>query len=137
MDVPEGLKSALNFGFYDSIFSRRSRRFGLGMEIAEGTLKHKSRHKPVALSELEEAMLIWAGTGMTGLSLGDLPRTGISWLFHWTGRSWPCSCNSHSTELFYTKLLCRDQSINWRRFRVQFILRVISRQVQGGIVAQV
>ncbi len=72
------------------------------MEIKEGTLAHKSRHEPVPLTELEEAFLIWAGTGMTGLSLGDLPRTGISWLFQWTGRSWPCSCNSHSTELFYT-----------------------------------
>jgi len=102
MGIPEGLNVALNFGFMDSIFTRRSRRFGLGMEINDGTLKHKSEHKPVPLTELEEAFLIWSGTGMTGLSLGDLPRTGISWLFQWTGRSWPCSCNSHSTELFYT-----------------------------------
>ena len=102
MGIPEGLNVALNFGFMDSIFTRRSRRFGLGMEINDGTLKHKSAHKPVPLTELEEAFLIWSGTGMTGLSLGDLPRTGISWLFQWTGRSWPCSCNSHSTELFYT-----------------------------------
>ncbi|TFG76633.1 MAG: hypothetical protein E4H21_05860 [Thermodesulfobacteriales bacterium] len=102
MGIPEGLDVALKFGFMDSIFTRRSRRFGLGMEIKDGTLKHKSVHKPVALTELEEAFLIWSGTGMTGLSLGDLPRTGISWLFQWTGRSWPCSCNSHSTELFYT-----------------------------------
>ncbi len=102
MTIPKGLDVALNFGFMDSIFTRRSRRFGLGMEIKEGTLKHKSEHKPVPLTELEEAFLVWSGTGMTGLSLGDLPRTGISWLFQWTGRSWPCSCNSHSTELFYT-----------------------------------
>jgi len=102
MSLPRGLEQALNFGFMDSIFSRRSRRFGLGMEIREGNLKYRSKHKPVPLSELEEAYLIWAGTGTTGLSLGDLPRSGISWLFQWTGRSWPCSCNSHSTELFYT-----------------------------------
>lgn len=102
MNIPKGLETALNFGFLDTIFTRRSRRFGLGMEIKDGVLKHKSKHDPVPLSELEEAFLIWSGTGMTGLSLGDLPRTGISWLFQWTGRSWPCSCNSHSTELFYT-----------------------------------
>lgn len=102
MDIPEGLNVALNFGLLDAIFTRRSRRFGLGMEMTEGTLKYKSRFQPIPLTELEEAFLIWAGTGMTGLSLGDLPRTGISWLFQWTGRSWPCSCNSHSTELFYT-----------------------------------
>ena len=102
MNIPEGFDKAINFGLLDSIFSRRSRRFGLGMEIPEGTLKYSSGHDPHPLSELEEAFLIWAGTGTTGLSLGDLPRTGISWLFQWTGRSWPCSCNSHSTELFYT-----------------------------------
>ena len=102
MKIPEGFDKAINFSLLDSIFSRRSRRFGLGMEIPEGTLKYKSKHDPHPLSELEEAFLIWSGTGTTGLSLGDLPRTGISWLFQWTGRSWPCSCNSHSTELFYT-----------------------------------
>jgi len=102
MKIPEGFDKAINFSLLDSIFSRRSRRFGLGMEISEGTLKYKSKHDPHPLSELEEAFLIWSGTGTTGLSLGDLPRTGISWLFQWTGRSWPCSCNSHSTELFYT-----------------------------------
>ncbi|MEE9251914.1 MAG: hypothetical protein V3U74_00975 [Thermodesulfobacteriota bacterium] len=102
MEIPKGLYEALNFGLYDSIFTRRSRRFGLGMELTEGTLKHKSRYAPMPLTELEEAMLIWAGTGTTGLALGDMPKTGISWLFQWTGRSWPCSCNSHSTELFYT-----------------------------------
>ena len=102
MNITEGLDSAFKFGLLDSIFTRRSRRFGLGMEITEGNLKHKSRFKPIPLTELEEAVLIWAGTGMTGLSLGDLPRTGISWVFQWTGRSWPCSCNSHSTELFFT-----------------------------------
>ena len=102
MKIPKGFDKAINFSLLDSIFSRRSRRFGLGMEIPEGTLKYKSKHDPHPLSELEEAFLIWSGTGTTGLSLGDLPRSGISWLFQWTGRSWPCSCNSHSTELFYT-----------------------------------
>ena len=33
MKIPEGLDVALKFGLLDSIFSRRSRRFGLGMEI--------------------------------------------------------------------------------------------------------
>lgn len=102
MEIPKGFDRAAGFSLLDSIFSRRSRRFGLGMEIPEGNLAYSSGHDPVGLSELEEAFLVWAGTGTTGLSLGDLPRTGISWLFQWTGRSWPCSCNSHSTELFYT-----------------------------------
>ena len=37
MGIPEGLDVALKFGFMDSIFTRRSRRFGLGMEIKDGT----------------------------------------------------------------------------------------------------
>ncbi|NIP29469.1 MAG: hypothetical protein GTO02_03740, partial [Candidatus Dadabacteria bacterium] len=102
MKIPKGFDIAANYSLLDSIFSRRSRRFGLGMEIPEGTLQYKSKYAPHPLSDLEEAFLVWAGTGTTGLSLGDMPRTGISWLFQWTGRSWPCSCNSHSTELFYT-----------------------------------
>ena len=78
MKIPKGFEKAINFSLLDSIFSRRSRRFGLGMEIPEGNLAYSSSHDPVPLSELEEAFLIWAGTGTTGLSLGDLPRTGIS-----------------------------------------------------------
>ncbi|MEZ4548108.1 MAG: hypothetical protein R3B51_10480 [Thermodesulfobacteriota bacterium] len=101
MSIPEGLEKALGFGFMDAIFTRRSRRFGLGMEIKEGTLAHKSRHEPVPLTELEEAFLIWAGTGMTGLSLGDLPRTGISWLFQWTGEL-AVLVQLAFDELFYT-----------------------------------
>ena len=99
MSIPEGLEAALGFGFMDAIFTRRSRRFGLGVEIKEGTLAHKSRHEPVPRSQLGEAFLIWAATGMPGLSLGDLPRTCISWLFQWTGRGWPSTGHSHSMEL--------------------------------------
>ena len=137
MKIPEGFDKAINFGLLDSIFSRRSRRFGLGMEIPEGTLKYKSSHDPHPLSELEEAFLIWSGTGTTGLSLGDLPGTGISWLFQWTGRSWPCSCNSHSTELFYTNddgmymvklfdLMPEDTSIFTNLSREQQMEKVLS-----------
>ena len=80
MKIPEGLNEALNFSFMDAIFTRRSRRFGLGMEITEGTLKHKSAHEPVPLTELEEACLIWAGTGMTGrLQYLNLKRFGYSY----------------------------------------------------------
>ena len=38
MNVPEGLNVALNFGLLDSIFTRRSKRFGLGMEIKKAAL---------------------------------------------------------------------------------------------------
>jgi hypothetical protein len=99
--VPEGWRVAMETGLAEAVFSRRSRRFGLGMTLPEGPMAFTSRHDPVPLTELEEALLVWLGTGTTGLALGDLPPTGLAWMQGWDGRSWPCSCNSHSTELFY------------------------------------
>jgi feruloyl-CoA synthase len=49
---------------YSRLYRRRSRRFGLGFESA---------HAPVPLTELEEALLVGAGAGFTGLAFWDLP----------------------------------------------------------------
>jgi hypothetical protein len=102
MDPPPGLQEALGLPLADAILGRRSRRFGLGMTLPSGPLAHASDAEPVPLTELEEAVLVWLGTGVTGLALGDLPPDGLSWMHRWIGRSWPCSVNSHSTELFFT-----------------------------------
>jgi hypothetical protein len=56
----------------ESIRSRRSRRFGLGMEIPSGPLAYQSGHAPVSLSEEQEATLVYAACGLTGYGLGDL-----------------------------------------------------------------
>lgn len=101
--IPEGLEECFKYPLLEALFNRRSRRFGLGMEMAGEPLRYKSAVEPIPLSELEEAVLVWAATGLTGLCLGDLPpRTGLTWLIQWTGRTWPCACNGHGTELFYT-----------------------------------
>ena len=102
MELPPGLRDALELPLADALMARRSRRFGLGMTLPTGPLAHASEAEPVPLSELEEAVLVWLGTGVTGLALGDLPPDGLSWMHRWIGRSWPCSVNSHSTELFFT-----------------------------------
>ena len=93
---------AFDVSLAESIFTRRSRRVGLGMTVPDGPLAYTSPHSPVSLDPLEEAFLVWLGTGVTGLALCDLPTDGIAWMHGFSGRSWPCSCNSHSTELFYT-----------------------------------
>ena len=99
----EGYEAALNYPLFDAIFNRRSRRFGLGMELKDSSLGFKSSYPPIPLDEMEEALLVWAGTGLTGLCLADLPpETGITLLCQWTGRSWPSACNNHGTELFFT-----------------------------------
>jgi hypothetical protein len=51
---------------------RRSRRFGRGMQIPAGPLAYQSRHKPVPLTEHEEAALVFAACGITGHALADL-----------------------------------------------------------------
>jgi len=96
------LRDAFAVPLAEAVFTRRSRRVGLGMQVPDGPLAYVSPHAPVALSDLEQAFLVWIGTGVTGLALADLPTDGIAWMHGFSGRSWPCSCNSHSTELFFT-----------------------------------
>ncbi len=101
--LSERYEKALKYPLFDSIFNRRSRRFGLGMKLEDTTLGFESRYDPIPLEEMEEALLVWAGTGLTGLCLADLPpETGIDLLCQWTGRTWPSACNNHGTELFFT-----------------------------------
>lgn len=101
--LSERYQKALSYPLFDSIFNRRSRRFGLGMKLEDPTLGFESKYDPVPLEEMEEALLVWAGTGLTGLCLADLPpETGIDLLCQWTGRTWPSACNNHGTELFFT-----------------------------------
>ena len=103
--------AALNYPLFEAIFNRRSRRFGAGMELpSDSSLGHKSGIPPIPLTEFQEAMLVWAGTGLTGLCLADLPpENGIDLLCQWTGRTWPSACNNHGTELFFTN----DSGLYW------------------------
>lgn len=57
----------------EALAKRRSRRFALGMKMDSGPLAYHSRHQPLPLTEEEEALLVFAGSGMTGYALLDLP----------------------------------------------------------------
>ncbi|MFQ6028656.1 MAG: hypothetical protein ACE5Q6_14310 [Dehalococcoidia bacterium] len=48
------------FPLLKALFGRRSRRFARGIELPGGPLAFKSRHAPVPLSELEQALLLAA-----------------------------------------------------------------------------
>jgi hypothetical protein len=99
----DGLIDGLNYPFFQAVWDRKSRRVGLGMEITNGPLAYRSPYEPVPLSELEEALLLVAATGLTGLNLGDIdPTQGADALVQWTTRTWPSSCSNHGTELFFT-----------------------------------
>ena len=59
--------------FIEGLSKRRSRRFGLGMKMESGPLAFQSRHAPIPLTEEEEALLVFAASGVTGHALLDLP----------------------------------------------------------------
>jgi hypothetical protein len=114
-DTRKLLEEAWNTPLFEAIFTRRSRRFGLGMEIARGPNAYKSAAEPLPLSLEEEAMLSMAATGMSGMNLADMPHTtkeevpeGEVWdgncntMLEYNGRTFPSPCGSHGTELFYT-----------------------------------
>lgn len=84
----------LRYPLMSAIFGRRARRFGLGMETPSGPLAFKSRHEPLPLSELERAVLVAAGTGVTGWSFGvpfgpDRPDEHAHYSLRFTGRAAP------------------------------------------------
>ena len=109
------LEESWNVPLFEAIFTRRSRRFGLGMEIRHGPNAYRSEADPIPLSFEEEAMLSMAATGMSGTNLADMPHTkkedvaeGEVWdgncntMLDYNGRTFPSPCGSHGTELFYT-----------------------------------
>ncbi len=109
------LEEAWNVPLFEAIFTRRSRRFGLGMEIKHGPNAFKSDAEPHPLSFEEEAMLCMAATGMSGMNLADMPHTrreelapdevwdgNCNTMLEYSGRTFPSPCGSHGTELFYT-----------------------------------
>ena len=67
MTPSELLDLAWSYPLFEALYGRRSRRFGLGFEMPEGPFRYKSAHAPVPLSEIEEALLVGAGAGFSGL----------------------------------------------------------------------
>ncbi len=105
---PEALEAAFAFPALDAIFTRRARRFALGATMT-GPLAFRSRRAPVPLAIEEEAILVAAATGITGVVREEWPfltedggATGADKLASFTGRSFPSPLAIHGTELFWT-----------------------------------
>jgi len=105
----EPAQKAWNYSLFDAIFQRRARRFPLGAEMPGAVNPFKSDKEPVPLDEIEEAMLVAAGTGISGVNLSDIPfngRDGSNYcgntLIQFVGRTYASACASHGTELFFT-----------------------------------
>lgn len=99
-DTSRLLDEAWRHSLFDALYGRRSRRFGLGFEIAEGPFRYKSNHPPLPLTEIEEALLVGAGAGFSGLALWDLP-TPAAYRAR-SGRTFPTTTPGGHTTLFFT-----------------------------------
>ena len=72
----------------------------LGFEITEGPFRYKSEHPPVPLSEFEEALLVAAGIGITGIPLWDGSRPPA--YRSGDGRTFGTTVHGRRTALFFT-----------------------------------
>ena len=95
------------FPLMQALFGRRARRFGLGMEIPSGPLAFRSRHDPLPLSELEQAVLVAAGTGVSGWNFGvpfgpRRPDEHGHFTHRSTGRTAPTAAGIGTPVLFFT-----------------------------------
>jgi hypothetical protein len=63
----------LGYPLVEALISRRSRRFAKGMSMNGGPLAYESAKAPEPLSLEEEAALAFAGCGVTGPTLAELP----------------------------------------------------------------
>jgi len=71
-DASDALQEVWRYSLFEALYGRRSRRFGLGFELTEGPFAYRSSEPPVSLSELEEAFLVAAGAGISGVPLWDM-----------------------------------------------------------------
>lgn len=107
MDEAPRLEALRRFPLLDALFGRRARRFGMGMEIPSGPLAFKSTHDPLPLSELEQAILIAAATGVSGWSFGvpfgpRTPGSHAEFTVRFTGRPTPTAAGIGTPALFHT-----------------------------------
>jgi hypothetical protein len=94
------IESVWQYPLFEALYGRRSRRFGLGFEITEGPFPYKSGRRAVPLSELEEALLVAAGVGVTGTPLWDMARPVA--LAAGQGRTFGSTSGGRRTALFFT-----------------------------------
>ena len=100
MTASQLLDLAWSYPLFEALYGRRSRRFGLGFEMPEGPFRYKSARAAVSLSELEEALLVGAGAGFSGLAFWDLPTPPL--YRGRSGRTFPATRPGGNTALFFS-----------------------------------
>ncbi len=109
---PQARAQLATFPLLEALFGRRSRRFGVGMQIPGGPFAYTSRHAPQPLSETERLLLVAIGAGIPWTESGD-PNAGCNYPTRPIGRAFPSGAATHGSEL-----LINDDSGAWiTRFR--------------------
>jgi hypothetical protein len=97
----------LEFPLLHALFGRRARRFGFGMEIPSGPLAFRSAKDPMPLTDLEQMILVAAGTGVSGWTFGvpfgpRTPRSHAEFTLRFTGRTAPTAAGLGTPAMFFT-----------------------------------
>jgi hypothetical protein len=105
--VPPGFQDMLSFGLVEALLGRRSRRFFMGAEIADGVFACKSKHQLMPLSELEKMLVVTACGGNTGWHhLIYRAQRYVPHLSNYAGaaggRTFPSSAGFHTSKTFFT-----------------------------------
>jgi hypothetical protein len=142
LDESSNHKPLDSFGRYqllDALFGRRSRRFGVGMEISSGPLEYYSRVPPLPLSELERTTLVLCGAGVSGWATGiesgaiGEAQTGCNHALRLNSRTFPGLGATGATELLFSD----DRGTSATRFRDLEPARWNELAASGGFAALV
>ena len=108
---PSGLDEVAREPLLGVMTRRRSRRFALGDNLQGGAFSYKSDAQPVPLSLDEEAILAFAGSGITGHVYGELPYQpsagpetgGGQVMITMLGRTFPSADGAATAALFINR----------------------------------
>src|SRR2546428_13843610 len=95
------LDDVWQYPLFEALYGRRSRRFARGFAIVEGPFQHASHATTLPLTELEEALLVASGVGITGGALWDKGRAGALRLDD--RRAFPTDSRGRPAALFFSK----------------------------------
>ena len=93
------------YPYLQALLDRRSRRFGKGMEMKTGPMAFSSKQAGEPLTEEEEALMVFAASGITGYALGDLDygkSGGGNIMVSTVGRTIPSGDAMHTVALLVT-----------------------------------
>jgi hypothetical protein len=91
---------AWKYPLFEAFARRRGHRFLRNGNLQDAQFPFKSQERAVPLSELETALLAWAGHGVNGLAMCDV-GTSYNTFMSWLGRTHPSPCNDQHGYLFF------------------------------------